>query len=146
MTYESQKLRDASEGQVCVRCGSNDNVVGCHYTGVRRLAYGGGFGQKVHDFLIADLCQECHKFLDTLSRSKTRRWEHSEEFQHCILLTLERRFVQGIIVVKGGTVDALPKVVPRRLSVHSGPLAGHEAGVGEPGNAQGGAGVGGEAP
>jgi hypothetical protein len=120
VTYESQKLRAASEGQVCVRCGASDNVVGCHYTGVRRLAYGGGFGQKVHDFLTADLCQECHKFLDSLSRSKVRRWEHSEEFQHCILLTLERRFVQGIIVVKGqGVVDAIPKLVPRRLAVDS---------------------------
>jgi hypothetical protein len=134
VTYESQKLRDASEGQVCVRCGSSDNVVGCHYTGVRRLAYCGGFGQKVHDFLTADLCQECHKFLDTLSRSKTHRWEHSEEFQHCILLTLERRFIQGIIVVKGGTIDALPKLVPRRVDMLSREALAepaHASGTGE---------------
>lgn len=59
-----------------MRCGNSNNVVGCHYTGVRRLAYGGGFGQKVHDFLTA-----------------------------------------GIIVVKGqGVVDALPKLVPRRVA------------------------------
>lgn len=142
MTYESQKLRDASEGQVCVRCGSSDNVVGCHYTGVRRLAYGGGFGQKVHDFLTADLCRKCHNYFDTLSRSKTQRWEHSEEFQHCILLTLERRFVQGIIVVKGqGVVNALPKLVPRQTPVPKCPLASDESGVAESEGARGGAAV-----
>lgn len=101
MTFESQKLRDASEGQVCVRCGNTENVVGCHYTGLRRLAYGGGFGIKVHDFLTADLCQACHKHMDTLSRSKLMKVEHSEEFQHYVLLTVERRFMQGIIIVKG---------------------------------------------
>lgn len=142
MTYESQKLRDASQGQLCVRCGSGDNVVGCHYTGVRRLAYGGGFGHKVHDFLTADLCQDCHVFFDTLARSKTHRWEHSEEFQHCILLTLERRFIQGIIVVKGqGAVDALPKLVPRRLEAVSRSLPAEPV---LPGGAEGDLGLGGQ--
>ena len=101
MTYRCQKLRDASEGQRCVRCGSTHGVVGAHYTGARRLAYGGGLGIKVHDFLIADLCDECHRHMDQLSRDKEKRWEHSEEFHHYIALTLERRFVQGVVIVKG---------------------------------------------
>lgn len=102
MTFESKKLRDASRGQFCVRCGNPIGVVGCHYTGVRRGSYGGGFGQKVHDFLTADLCPGCHSYMDSLSRDKSKKWEHSEEFQHYIILTLERRFVQGVIVVARG--------------------------------------------
>jgi len=39
--------------------------------------------------------------MDQLSRDKSKRWEHSEEFHHYIALTLERRFVQGVVVVKG---------------------------------------------
>lgn len=114
MTFESQKLRDASEVQVCVRCGNTEGVCGCHYTGMRRLAYGGGYGIKVHDFLTADLCQECHRHMDTLSRSKLMKVEHSEEFQHYVILTLERRFLQGIIIVKGQryeTLQSTPRVV-----------------------------------
>lgn len=98
--FESQKLRDAAEGEHCVRCGSKLGVVGCHYTGARRLAYGGGLGIKVWDFLIAHLCEECHRWMDTLSRDKERRWEHSEEFLHCIALTLARLFARGTLVVR----------------------------------------------
>lgn len=117
MTFESQILRDASEGQICVRCGNTESVVGAHYTGVRRLAYGGGHGKKCHDFLTADLCGACHHFMDTLSRDKGRAYEHSELFLHFIVLTLERRFVQGVIVVRGQReprMKALAKIVPRR--------------------------------
>lgn len=75
-------------------------VVGCHYTGVRRGAYGGGFGIKVHDFMIAHLCAACHREMDTLSKDKSKKWEHSEEFLHYIALTLVRLFAEGIVRVK----------------------------------------------
>lgn len=119
MTFESQQLRDASEGQLCVRCGKTEGVVGAHYTGCRRLAYGGGLGKKVHDFLTADLCPVCHQYMDTLSRDKDRAFLHSEEFLHFIVLTLERRFVQGAVVVKGAReprIEKLSKIVPRRIA------------------------------
>lgn len=127
MTFECQILRDASNGQACVRCGKTEGVVDCHYTGVRRHAYGGGYGKKVHDFLIADLCQECHVYMDTISRERSQSDEqdkdgaflHSEEFLHFVVLTLERRFVQGVIVVKGmraPRIEKLSKLVPRRTA------------------------------
>lgn len=100
MTFESKKLRNAAKGQSCVRCGSREGVVGCHYTGARRLAYGGGFGIKVHDFLIAHLCAQCHREIDQLSRNKAHRYDHSEEFLHLIALTLIRLFDEGLIGVK----------------------------------------------
>jgi hypothetical protein len=99
LSFESPKLRNAARGQVCVRCGSEDGVVGCHYTGVRRLSFGGGYGIKCHDFLSADLCAGCHRLMDTMGRDKSRQYEHSEEFLFYICLTLERRFIQGVIEV-----------------------------------------------
>lgn len=119
MTFESQILRDAANGQSCVRCGKNDGTTcGAHYTGFRRLEYGGGISQKVHDFCIADLCDECHRHMDTLSRKKNKAQIHSEEFQHYVLLTIERRLMQGFLVVKGQREPlrpVIPKIVPRRL-------------------------------
>lgn len=120
MTFECKKLRDAARDQVCVRCGNPIGVVGCHYTGVRRLSYGGGYGQKVHDFLIADLCPGCHLYMDQLSRDKSKKWEHSEEFQHYIILTIERRFVQGLIVVgRNGHAENTEGLVERAQSSQS---------------------------
>jgi hypothetical protein len=116
--FESQKLRDAPNGKPCVRCASRPHTtVGAHYTGMRRGSYGGGMGQKVWDFCMADLCDMCHEWMDRLSRDKTRAVEHSEEFQHLILLTLVRRFDEGVIVVKGQRERKYKrpsKIVPRR--------------------------------
>lgn len=114
MTFRSPKLLKSSKDQVCVRCGKTDGVVSAHYTGVRRLRLGGGYGIKVHDFLTADLCQECHSYMDTISREKEKRYGHSEEFFYYIALTLERRFLQGTLVVARATsaVEA-SKVLPR---------------------------------
>jgi hypothetical protein len=61
-----------------------------HYTGVRRESYGGGYGIKVHDLVGAHLCKSCHRFMDTESRDKEKKWEHSEEFQHLCILTMLR--------------------------------------------------------
>lgn len=83
-------LRKAAQDQTCVRCGSKQGVVLCHYTGVRRLAYGGGLGIKVHDLIGAHLCGACHRDMDTHTRNKEKRWEHSEEFLHLCMLTLLR--------------------------------------------------------
>lgn len=83
-----------------MRCGARDEtVVGAHYTGVRRLSYGGGLSRKVNDLLIAPLCHVCHQQMDTLGRSKDRKWEHSEEFQHYILLHLLNLVEEGRIKV-----------------------------------------------
>lgn len=96
MTFRSRAMLDLCEGETCVRCGrAMSSVVGAHYTGVRRLSYGGGIGIKVHDCLVADLCRECHQYMDQLSRDKEGRWGHSEEFQHYILLTIAKRFETG---------------------------------------------------
>lgn len=96
MTFRSSAMLRMSKGETCVRCNVQlPTVVGAHYTGVRRGSYGGGMGIKVHDCLVADLCSECHAYMDRLSRDKEGRWGHSEEFQHYILLTIVKRFESG---------------------------------------------------
>lgn len=91
-------LRSLAKDQSCIRCGANDGtVVGAHYTGIRRGAYGGGLGKKAHDICIAHLCMGCHTLMDYGSRCKDEKWLHSEEFQHLILLTLIRLWKQGKI-------------------------------------------------
>jgi uncharacterized Fe-S cluster-containing radical SAM superfamily protein len=91
-------LRKAAEGQSCVRCGIEDgSIVLAHYTGVRRGAYGGGLSLKCHDIFGAHLCGACHRYMDTESRDRAKRWEHSEEFQHYILLTIKRLLDQEVL-------------------------------------------------
>lgn len=142
MTFRSPKLLKASRDQVCVRCGKTHGVVGAHYTGVRRLKLGGGYGIKVHDFLTADLCQECHQYMDTLSREKEKRYGHSEEFFYYIALTWERRFLQGTLVVarKGGPdlpvelaelSQATPTLLPRGAADRDCAGPGPEAAAGD---------------
>lgn len=81
-------LRQLARDESCVRCGAQDGtVVLAHYTGMRRLSYGGGFGIKVSDAVGAYLCASCHRHMDTESRSKSRAVEHSEEFLHLCALT-----------------------------------------------------------
>lgn len=96
-------LRDLAEGQSCVRCGadgSDGSVVLCHYTGVRRGSFGGGMGIKVRDIVGAHLCPRCHREMDTQSRDKEKRWEHSEEFLYLCALTWIRLFEQGSVVAR----------------------------------------------
>jgi len=102
MRTEYQTLRDAPNGESCVRCGRCDGtVVGAHYSGVRRLAYFGGLGKKVHDIVMAHLCAVCHREMDTLLKDKAKRWEHSEEMLHLVTLTIIRLISRGTLVVKG---------------------------------------------
>ena len=92
------KLREAARDQSCVRCGKEDGtVVLAHYTGARRLELGGGFGCKVHDLAGAHLCADCHRVMDTTSRSKDNRWEHSEEFLLLCVKTAIRLHDRGVL-------------------------------------------------
>jgi hypothetical protein len=99
-------LRDAANGQACVSCGIQDGtVVLAHYFGPRRHDYGGGMSRKGHDLIGAHLCDKCHRHMDTASKSKEGRWEHSEIFLHYCALTILRLVESGVIRVsaKGRT-------------------------------------------
>lgn len=96
---ESPLLLRSSKDQACVRCGKRDGtVVGCHYVGQRQHIYGKGKSVKGHDCLTADLCQTCHAHFDQPANDRTKD-ERSEEFLHCIALTMVRRLQRGVLVV-----------------------------------------------
>jgi uncharacterized Fe-S cluster-containing radical SAM superfamily protein len=92
------KLRDAANGMSCVACGKQDGtVVLAHYFGPRRHNYGGGMSRKGHDVVGAWLCSACHTYMDTSSKDKEHRWEHSEEMLHYCALTWIQLIEQGVL-------------------------------------------------
>lgn len=92
---------DAARGQSCVRCGRDDGtVVAAHYTGLRQHIYGKGARIKGSDLVVADLCSKCHPHFDQPKHWKSV--EASEEFLHCVMLTIFNRADRGILVVNKG--------------------------------------------
>lgn len=101
--FRSPKLLASANGKPCVKCGRLvEGVIAAHYTGVRREAFGGGFGIKCSDLIHARLCQECHLEMDTLSRDKDSRYDHSEQFLTLCALTLIQLVHEGELVVPDG--------------------------------------------
>jgi hypothetical protein len=101
--FRSPKLLASANGKRCVHCGRQiEGVVAAHYTGCRRDLFGGGLSIKVSDLIHARLCQECHTYMDTLSRNKELKWEHSEQFQTLCFLTLIQLVDEGLLVVSRG--------------------------------------------
>ena len=107
LKIRSKKYLAAAKGNSCVRCGCEDGtIVAAHYTGMRSHSYGKGTGTKCHDVLVADLCMTCHRYYDSPdlglrhNTQHNRNWkkaEMSEEFLHCVALTLIRRCADGVI-------------------------------------------------
>ena len=93
--WRDRKYTQAANGQVCVRCDvMTGTVVACHYTGLRQHIYGKGRSIKCSDIVTADLCAECHTWMDSPKRKSIER---SEEFLHLIALTLMRRLADGVL-------------------------------------------------
>lgn len=94
--WRSRTYTQAAQGQPCVRCGRHDGtVVAAHYCGIRQHWYGKGRGLKPHDIATADLCMVCHQWFDQPTERKSI--ERSEDFLHCILLTIMRRLEDGVL-------------------------------------------------
>lgn len=103
-TLTSAKLRAAARaGNPCVRCGKHDGTVcGRHYNGQRQHMFGKGGRQKVDDFLIADLCNDCDAQFQEGAVPKSdiaARDAYSEEFLTLCVLTLIRRRDEGVLKV-----------------------------------------------
>ena len=59
---------------------------------------GKGASQKADDLFGADLCSECHRWLDTGPAS---REEKRDAFHRAMKVTLRRRWDQGLLTIKG---------------------------------------------
>jgi hypothetical protein len=94
--WRSKKYLHAANGESCIRCGTDDGtIVSAHYTGIRQHTYGKGRGIKCDDLATADLCQACHTYFDQPAQRKSI--ETSEEFLHCIVMTIIRRVKAGVL-------------------------------------------------
>ncbi len=88
--WRSKNYTDAAADQECVRCWKSDGtIVAAHYTGLHQHQYGKGRSIKCSDIATADLCHDCHTWFDQPTERKSI--ERSEEFLHCILMTIIRR-------------------------------------------------------
>lgn len=98
-----KKLTSASRDRACSCCEKRDGtVVRCHYSGMRQHTYGKGRGIKCHDLAAADLCIECHAKFDNYEMGQgdtklQRDIDQSEQFLHCVMVTLVQDWKEGII-------------------------------------------------
>lgn len=93
--FRSRKLLDLAEGQVCVRCGRNDQgtVVAAHYHGPYQHLFHKAGSQKADDFMSAHLCIHCHMLFDDTPLDKSPwgdEMERALEFMICIARTWQR--------------------------------------------------------
>lgn len=96
----SQALRAAARTP-CVRCGAADKgAVLAHYSSFRSHSYGKGMSKKGDDLIGAHLCSECHDHFDR-HQCKDDIVE-SEDFLHCVMLTILRLRRDGLIKVTHG--------------------------------------------
>lgn len=88
--YRSVKLRTAARDRSCVLCQAKDGtIVPAHLPGAFYGMPGGSI--KVHDWLMAHLCFECHENMDTI-------WRKDAQVRlRALCLTLERLFNEGIV-------------------------------------------------
>jgi hypothetical protein len=115
--YRSRALLDLAEGQRCVRCGAQreGETVPAHYHGKWADLFGKGGSQKCDDFLVADLCGECHFAFDSTTL-KAGRWNNEDEkaleFMVCVARTWRRRLHQRRLVLvinkKPRQLEAMP--------------------------------------
>lgn len=98
MNIRLPKLLAAAEGRPCTNCGvRDDTVVRAHYTGLRQHIYGKGKGIKGHDHIAADLCGKCHRTFDQYKQPLSSKIDMSEQFLHCVVMTLTRDIEEGIL-------------------------------------------------
>ena len=95
---DSKKLRQAANGQSCIKCGNNDGtVVLAHYSGTGSHKFGKGAGQKAEDIFGAHLCYACHNYFD--SYAEGNGVERADEFKDAMLMTIKRLFLQKLIKI-----------------------------------------------
>lgn len=106
--FRSEALRLAGHQKPCVLCGGPRPSMPCHLPH-NVIGFPAGMGQKTHDWLTADCCDDCHARLD---RGDWRN-DHGVRMR-AFCLTLQRRFDEGVLRVAGEdheapefTVDAL---------------------------------------
>jgi hypothetical protein len=112
MVFDNEKMKDKVPSVSKQRKMSGNYTAQVYWTFLGQAAHFDdrwncldGEGRKPEDIFVADLCSKCHKSFDNYevsdAESRTfRRIDHSEQFQHYILVTIKRRIQQGLIQIK----------------------------------------------
>ena len=91
----SKKLREGGRGKDCVFCPGKPVHSGAHLPH-SAVGFPSGKAYKCPDWLLADLCDECHGRMDQGD------WRNDHQIRmRALCLTLERRFHQGLLTVPG---------------------------------------------
>ena len=100
--FDSPAMREGARGTMCVLCEQRPTH-SCAHLPTKQIGFLSGMASKCPDWLIADLCIECHAKMDG------DEWRNDLQMRmkaHC--LTLQRRFDQGVLTVRGEEHDWPP--------------------------------------
>ena len=95
MSFRSPKLLKAARDQACVLCGRTGTTVAAH---CNMTEHGKGIGIKAPDCLVAFLCMDCHREID--SGYRFTRDEKREMWYRAFARTVVQWFEQNIVIVK----------------------------------------------
>jgi len=95
--YQDGKLLQAAKGQPCIRCNVQDGTtVAAHIQGDMAHMFAKGLAEKPHDYCVADLCRECHAYMDQYENFQNDD-SYNLEWLTLIVKTLERRITTGVL-------------------------------------------------
>lgn len=90
--FRSKKYREGGRDLNCVLCEVRPVHSGAHLPH-SAIGFQGG-NRKAPDWLLADLCMECHARMDGVE------WRNDHQIRmKALALTIERRFHQGLLVI-----------------------------------------------
>ncbi len=93
--FRSKKYREAGRDFDCVFCPGKPVHSGAHLPH-HAVGFPGGKAYKCPDWLLADLCIDCHEKMDG------EEWRNDHQMRmKALCLTIERRYHQGVIVIPG---------------------------------------------
>lgn len=93
----SRRLLDAAEGQACVICGSTQETIAAHYSGLYASSVGKGLSEKAWDHVSAQLCWRHHVEMDGYVHGNDDA--RAIRFMLAIFETQRRLFDRGVLVV-----------------------------------------------
>lgn len=95
-------MREGARGTRCVLCKTRPTH-SCAHIPTKQIGFLSGMASKCPDWLIADLCQDCHWEMDE------GKYRNDIEIRFkAFALTIERRIDQGILKIDGEEHDWPP--------------------------------------
>ena len=107
-TWSCPELLAIARLAPCMRCGNGQGqgrVVGCHAQGFWATKYGKGWSKKPSDFVVAFLCDKCHRIMDAYENADDDM-VRALEWAALIFKTYEWLFIHGFLIPVNAYTDA----------------------------------------